>query len=235
MSESPTAPLAASKKGLYLYTSSTPNGRAASVLLEELKDVYPNIDYDWERIEFQKNTQKEPWFLAMNPNGRIPVLVDKGKDNFNVFETSAILLYLTDHYDKDKVFTFDPAKEPKNYSEMVQWMLFAHGGIGPMQGQSHHFHRYAPEDLHYAKNRYFNETKRLYGVLELRLKDREYLAGAGKGKYTIADIKTFPWISHHKMANIETLDEWPGVKAWFECVTQREAAKRGIEIGRSPD
>ncbi|KAF8308846.1 glutathione S-transferase [Amanita rubescens] len=100
-----------------------------------------------------------------------------------------------------------------------------------MQGQSHHFHRYAPEDLPYAKNRYLNETKRLYGVLELRLKDRDYLAGPDKGKYSIADMKAFPWLRFHPLAKIDNLNEWPSVRAWFERCTQREAAKRGIEVG----
>ncbi|KAF8634263.1 hypothetical protein AX17_004220 [Amanita inopinata Kibby_2008] len=222
---------AASTKPFYLYTASTPNGHCVSILLEEMKVLYPEVDYDWEGIEIWKTRHKEPWYLAMNPNGRIPVLLDKTRDNFAIFETSAILLYLTDHCDKNKVFTFDPVKQPKEYSEMVQWLFFAHGGIGPMQGQAHHFHRYAPEDLPYAKKRYLDEVKRLYGVLELRLKDRDYLAGSGRGKYTIADMKTFPWLKFHEVASIETLDEWPNVKAWFKRCTEKEASKRGVVIG----
>ncbi|PFH45580.1 hypothetical protein AMATHDRAFT_8957 [Amanita thiersii Skay4041] len=226
--------MANTTKPILLYTASTPNGHAASVLLEEMKLVYPDFDYDWQKIDMQTNEQKEPWFLAMNPNGRIPVMVDKSQGDFPVFETSAILLYLTEHYDKNKVFTFDQVKEPKDFSQMLQWLFFAHGGVGPMQGQAHHFFRAAPEDIPYGKKRYLDETKRLYGVLELRLKDRDYLAGPGRGKFSIADIKTFPWLRFHPMATIETLDEWPNVKAWFDRCTGREGAKLGVEVGKAP-
>ncbi|PFH45579.1 hypothetical protein AMATHDRAFT_71520, partial [Amanita thiersii Skay4041] len=221
-----TAPI----KPFYLYTAGTPNGACVSVLLEELGSLYGGMEYDYELIEIWKSRHKEPWFLAMNPNGRIPVLLDKQRDDFPVFETSAVMLYLTERYDKDKVFTFDQVKEADAYSEMLQWLFWAHGGLGPMQGQTHHFHRYAPEDIKYAKTRYLDETKRLYGVIEMRLKDRDWLAGPGKGKYTIADLKAYPWVRIHKWAMIETLDEWPSVKAWVERIAIREGTQRGYAV-----
>jgi glutathione S-transferase len=180
---------------LVLYTVPTPNGLPISFFLEDLKAINPpaTVDYDVRKISFQNNEQKEPWFIKMNPNGRIPVLEDRSRENFYVFETSAILLYLAQHYDKGHVFWFDAEKDPNDYSEMLQWLFFAHGGIGPMQGQANHFRNAAPEDIPYAKKRYLDETKRLYGVLEIRLANRDYLAGAGKGKYSIADTKAFSW------------------------------------------
>ncbi|KAL0949761.1 hypothetical protein HGRIS_009800 [Hohenbuehelia grisea] len=180
------------QKPLLLYTFPTPNGHKVSVFLEELKAAY-GVEYDVEKIDISKNIQKEPWFIKLNPNGRIPVLVDRSRDNFAVFETAAILLYLQQHYDKENKFAFSPEKEPNDWSEMLQWIFFAHGGVGPMQGQANHFGRFAPEKVPYAIKRYLDETKRLYGVLEIRLKDRDWLAGPGKGKYSLADINVIPW------------------------------------------
>ncbi|KAF8634295.1 hypothetical protein AX17_004248 [Amanita inopinata Kibby_2008] len=200
-------------KPFLLYAAPTPNGYPISTLLEELKAIYPGIEYDVDLIEIWGNRHKEPWYIKMNPNGRIPVLVDRSRNDFVVFETSAILLYLVQHYDKDFKFGFDPAKDADNYSELLQWLFFSHGGLGPMQGQAHHFLRYAPEDIPYAKKRYLEETKRLYGVFEIRLKDRDYLVGPGRGHFTVADVKAWPWVNRHANATIETLDEWPNVKA----------------------
>ncbi|KAJ6614311.1 glutathione S-transferase [Mycena sp. CBHHK59/15] len=239
--------MASSTKPFLLYTAGTPNGFPISIFLEELKALYPNIDYDVDAINIITNRQKEPWFIALNPNGRIPALVDRSRDNFVVFETSAILLYLAQHYDTEKKFHFDAQSSPNDFSEMMQWMFFAHGGIGPMQGQgdsnpvlvsvvrscnhsSHHFLRYAPEDIPYAKKRYGDETKRLYGVLEIRLANRDWLAGPGRGKYTIADVKTFPWVRSHKFAGIETMDEFPNVKAWLERNTERAGVQAGLLV-----
>jgi len=145
--------MSVSTKPLVLYTVPTPNGVPISFLLEDLKAINPtgSVDYDVEKVNLKENIQKEPWFIKMNPNGRIPVLTDRSRGNFNVFESSAILLYLVQHYDKGHVFWFDAEKEPNDYSEMIQWLFFAHGGIGPMQGQVHHFKHYAPEDIPYGK------------------------------------------------------------------------------------
>jgi len=208
---------------LYTNTSPSPNGLPMAILMEELKVLYPGIDYDVELIKLSETKHKEPWFLKLNPNGRIPVLIDRSRNSFTIFETSAILLYLVQHYDKEFKFGFDPAKDADEYNVLLQWLFFAHGGIGPMQGQAGHFKYYAPEDIPYAKKRYEDETRRLYGVLELRLKDREYLAGPGKGHYTIADLKAWPWVSLHTVIDIPTLEEWPNVKAWVQRCAKRKA------------
>jgi len=215
-------------KGLMLYTWGTPNGKKTSIFLEELKAAY-GLDYKYQGIDIGKNVQKEPWFIAINPNGRIPALTDYNNNGgFNVFESASILLYLAQRYDKDRKFSFEPGSNDE--SEALQWIFFTHGGIGPMQGQANHFGRYAPEKIPYAINRYLEETKRLYSVLEIRLKDREYLAGPGKGKYSIADINGFPWVNGHAYSGIETLDQWPGLKAWIERIRAREQVQAGIAI-----
>ncbi|KAF9534847.1 thioredoxin-like protein [Crepidotus variabilis] len=158
--------MSSTQKPIFLYTLWTPNGVAVSVYLEELKASVQGFDYDYKKLDFSKVEQKEPWFIRLNPNGRIPAIMDKARNDFPVFETSAILLYLAQHYDKEYKFWFNPSTEPNDA---------------------------APVEIPYAKKRYFDETKRLYGVLENPLKDRDYLAGAGRGQYSLADIKTFPW------------------------------------------
>ncbi|KAF5369822.1 hypothetical protein D9758_001116 [Tetrapyrgos nigripes] len=218
-------------KPFTLYTARTPNGHKVSCFLEELKTVYPNIDYDVEKIDISKNIQKEPWFIKLNPNGRIPVLVDRTRNNFAVFETAAILLYLQQHYDKDNKFGWDPVKNPDEYSEALQWIFFAHGGVGPMQGQLNHFNKFAPEDIPYAKKRYLDETKRLYGVLEIRLsQDRDWLVGLGRGTYSVADVNVLPWVNLHAFSGVETLDEWPNVKKWLETAKARPGFSAGLEV-----
>ncbi|KAI0728770.1 glutathione S-transferase-like protein [Fomitopsis betulina] len=223
--------MATGNKDLLLYTGPTPNGHKVSVFLEELKAAYGGPDYDVFKIDISTNVQKEPWFIKLNPNGRIPTLVDRKRNNFVVFETAAILLYLQQHYDKDNKFGFDPASQADDYSVELQWIFFAHGGVGPMQGQSNHFNRYAPEDIPYAKKRYIDETKRLYGVLDIRLsQDRDWLAGPGRGTYSIADINVFPWVRIHAWAKVDNLDEWPNLKAWVERITARPAVQAGIAV-----
>lgn len=218
-------------KPLVLYTWRTPNGFKPSILLEELKAAYPGFDYDWQRIDIGKaNQQKEPWFLAINPNGRIPALTDRSRNNFNVFESAAILLYLEQHYDTEKKFSFDHDKEPEAWSEILQWIFFAHGGVGPMQGQANHFRNYTAEKIEYGITRYLNETKRLYSVLDGRLKDRDFLAGPGKGKYTIADINVFPWVNVSSYAGIDSYDEWPNLKAWIERIKARPTVQSGLNV-----
>ncbi|KAF8697084.1 hypothetical protein AX14_001467 [Amanita brunnescens Koide BX004] len=223
-----------SQKRFLLYAAPTPNGYPISAFLEELKAIYPGIDYDVDLINIWETRHKEPWYLKLNPNGRIPVLVDRSRNDFTVFETSAILLYLAQHYDKDFKFGFHPINDADEYSVALQWLFFSHGGLGPMQGQAHHFLHYAPEDIPYGKKRYGDEVKRLYGVFEIRLKDREYLAGPGKGHYTIADVKAWPWVNIHNRAGIPSLDEWPNVKAWLQRSVEREGSKRGREILNPP-
>ncbi|KIL58683.1 hypothetical protein M378DRAFT_170338 [Amanita muscaria Koide BX008] len=223
-----------SQKPLVLYGSPTPNGVPITILLEELKAIYPGIDYDVDYIDLSKQRHKEPWFLELNPNGLMPVLVDRSRNNFVVFESTAILVYIAQHYDKESKFSFDPAKSPNEYSVLLQWLFFLHGGLGPMQGQAYYFYNIAPEDIPYGKKRYTDETKRLFGVLEQRLKDREYLAGPGKGQYTIADIKAWPWVSGHAYTGIQSLDEWPLLKAWSQKCSERAANAPAREAFTKP-
>ncbi|TBU32060.1 glutathione S-transferase C-terminal-like protein [Dichomitus squalens] len=214
---------------ILFYTAPTPNGHKVSVYLEELKLAY-GLQYDVVKINISENTQKEPWFIKLNPNGRIPTITDRARNNFNVFESAAILLYLNQHYDKENKFGFDRDTQPDDYSEMIQWIFFAHGGVGPMQGQANHFNKYAPEVIPYAKKRYTEETKRLYGVLEIRLQDRDWLAGPGRGKYSLADFNVIAWIRFHKIAGIESLDEWPHLKAWVAAAEARPGFQAGIQV-----
>ncbi|KAL4241549.1 GST superfamily protein [Abortiporus biennis] len=218
-----------SEAPLLLYTFHTPNGYKVTIFLEELKAAY-GLQYDVEQIDISTNIQKEPWFIKLNPNGRIPVLVDRSRNNFVVFETAAILLYLQQFYDKENKFGFDKEKEPNDYSETLQWIFFAHGGVGPMQGQANHFGRYAPEKIPYAINRYVEETKRLYGVLNIRLQDRDWLAGPGRGKYSIADINVLPWVRIHAYSGIESIDDFPNVKRWLARAAERPAFQAGIKV-----
>ncbi|KAG8912756.1 glutathione S- transferase, nitrogen catabolite repression regulator [Tulasnella sp. 418] len=215
---------------IHLYTAATPNGFKVSILLEELKAL-GKLDYDIRALSFQKNEQKEPWYIEINPNGRIPAIVDDNREGFKVFETAAILLYLSQHYDKDFTYWFDPANDANNYSEALQWIFFAHGGVGPMQGQANHFFRYAPEKIPYAINRYIEETKRLYSVLELRLKNRDYLAGDGRGKFSIADINVFPWVRGHGWAGVNDVDQlFPNVDAWLQRIEARPGVYEGLGV-----
>ncbi|KZV84921.1 glutathione S-transferase [Exidia glandulosa HHB12029] len=228
--------MSSATKPVILYTARTPNGWKPSILLEELKAAYPGqFDYDWQKIDIgAANEQKQPWFLAINPNGRIPALTDRTRNNFNIFESAAILFYLEQHFDKENKFSFDAATEPEAWSEIQQWIFFAHGGVGPMQGQANHFRNYAPEKIEYGITRYLNEAKRLYSVLESRLEGREYLAGPGKGKYTIADINVWPWVHVASYAGIDSYDEWPNLKAWVERVKARPAVQAGIAVPTPP-
>ncbi|KDQ14859.1 hypothetical protein BOTBODRAFT_32213 [Botryobasidium botryosum FD-172 SS1] len=215
-----------STKPLLLYTAGTPNGRKPSIFLEELKSAY-GLEYDYRALALGKNEQKEEWYLKVNPNGRIPALVDHNRNDFKVFESAAILLYLAQHYDKERKFSFDPASD--EYNEALQWIFFAHGGIGPMQGQAGHFIR-ADEKIPYAINRYVEETKRLYSVLDTRLADREYLAGPGKGTYSIADINVWPWVNLHGYVNLEDISQFPHLSAWLERIRARPQVEAGLDV-----
>ncbi|KAF8604249.1 glutathione S-transferase [Ceratobasidium sp. AG-I] len=212
-----------------LYTAGSPNGFKTSIILEELKAAY-GFKYEFQGIKMQENEQKSPWFLKINPNGRIPALVDRSRGNFAVFESAAILLYVAQHYDTENKFSYDPAKDADLYSEQLQWIYFTHGGIGPMQGQASHFVRFAPEKIPYAINRYITETKRLYSILDGRLNDREYLVGSGKGKYGLADINAFPWVRSWGWAGLDGIDEFPNVVAWLARIGERPQVKAGLDI-----
>ncbi len=202
-----------------LYTAATPNGWKVSIALEEL-----GLPYQVHAIRLEKLEQKEPWFLALNPNGRIPAIVDRSSGDFPVFESGSILIYLA-----EKTGRFLPL-EPKARSIALQWLMFQMGGVGPMQGQANVFFRYAPEKIQYAIDRYQNETKRLYSVLDARLRDNEYLAG----EYSIADIATWPWVSIHAWAGLE-IGDLPNLSRWLESVGKRPAVQKGRAVPVSID
>ena len=195
-----------------LYTAATPNGHKVSIALEEL-----GLPYNLHAIDLLSGAQKQPAFLAMNPNGRIPVLVDRDAGDFAVFESGAILLYLAEQTGK-----LIPS-DVKGRSLVVQWLMFQMSAVGPMMGQANVFFRYFPEKLEPAIKRYQNESRRLFEVLDRRLGEVEWLAG----DYSIADIATWPWVRIH---------EWPGVpvdglsnlQRWMAAMAARPACQRGI-------
>ncbi|RYO75958.1 hypothetical protein DL766_007733 [Monosporascus sp. MC13-8B] len=223
-----------SAKGLHLITQNTQNGQATQILLEELADAY-GTSWGTTLIDISTNEQKKEWFLRLNPNGRIPVLVDNTKSPpFPVFETSAQLLYLLKFYDPEDRFGF---KDELERSEALQWLFFWHGGGAPYQGQVHHFSRAAPEKIEYAINRFRNETLRVFGVLEIQLsgvyrggEPKDYLAGKGKGKYSVADIKAWAWVKGWKRSGFteEEVGKFPNLLKWIDRIAARDAVQRGI-------
>ncbi|MFI5323129.1 MAG: glutathione S-transferase family protein [Thermodesulfobacteriota bacterium] len=200
------------------YTSTTPNGRKISIMLEEA-----GLPYNLIHLHLSKLEQRQDWYLKINPNGRIPAIVDRDNDDFAVFESGAILIYLA-----EKTGKFMPA-DVKGRSTVIQWLMFQMAGIGPMQGQAHVFYRYAPEKIEYAIGRYQRETKRLYAVLDTRLKDNEYLAG---DFYSIADMATYPWVALHNWAGVE-IDDLPNLRNWMTAVRRRPAVKAGMDIPKA--
>ncbi|KDN44079.1 glutathione S-transferase [Tilletiaria anomala UBC 951] len=217
---------------LVVFTVDTPNGQKVTNFTEELKRAYGSktgFNVKYRKIDMSVNEHKADWYLKINPNGRIPAITDPNRGDFNVFETAAILLYLEQHYDPDHLFSW-PSTDPKadNYrSEVMQWMFFVHGGIGPMQGQANHFARAAPEKIPYAINRYKAETQRLYSVLDARLKDRDYLVGEGRGKFSLADMNGWTWCYRGPLVVPE--EEIPqSVKAWIKRCWDRPASKIGM-------
>ncbi len=195
-----------------LYSAATPNGHKASIALEEL-----GLPYDLHVLSFDRKEQKAPEFLRINPNGRIPAIVDRDNDDFAVFESGAILVYLA-----EKTGQLMPT-DVKGRSQVMQWLMFQMGGVGPMQGQAHVFYRYFPEKLPGAISRYQNETRRLYEVLDSRLGEAEYLAG----DYSIADIATFPWVKIHDWAGV-SLDGLGHLQRWLDAIDARPAVQRGL-------
>lgn len=197
-----------------LYTARTPNGYKVSIALEEL-----GLDYRVVPVSLGRGEQKEPWFLALNPNGRIPVIVDRDDGDFAVFESGAILVYLA-----EKAGALLPA-DPKGRSTVLQWLMFQMGGLGPMMGQANVFHRYAPERIPYATARYQREGRRLLEVLDGRLRDHEYLAG----EYSIADIASFAWARSHAWSGIE-VEGLEHLHRWLGVVAARPAVARGLDV-----
>jgi len=197
-----------------LYSAATPNGLKVSILLEELGTPYTVKTVDLDRLE-----QREDWFLEINPNGRIPAIIDHDAGGLRLFESGAILLYLAEKHDR-----FLP-RESTSRIEAIQWLMFQMANIGPMQGQAFVFLRYAPEKIEYAIDRYQKESLRLFGVLNDRLARTEYLAG----EYSIADIATWPWVTTHGWAGVE-IDHLPHLSRWQKTIAARSAVKRGRKI-----
>jgi GSH-dependent disulfide-bond oxidoreductase len=203
-----------------LYSWSAPNGHKVHILMEEL-----GIPYRIMPINITAGAQHEAGYRAVNPNGKIPAIVDHaplgGGTPHTVVETGAILLYLAE---KEKCFLPD---EPRQRSEVLQWLFWQVGGLGPMMGQAQHFFRYASEQVPYAINRYQNETRRLLKILDDRLQSHEYVGGT----YSIADMACFPWVRIHRLTGV-SLDEFPCVQAWYGRVRARPAVGRGLGLLR---
>ncbi len=197
-----------------LYTAATPNGHKVSIALEEL-----GLEYWVHALSFERREQKAPEYLKINPNGRIPAIVDQDNDGFAVFESGAILIYLA-----EKTGWLMPS-DPLGRSLVIQWLMFQMGGVGPMQGQANVFHRYFPERIASVTERYQKETRRLYEVLDTRLAEVEYLAG----DYSIADIATFPWVRIHDWAGVD-VDGLPNLQRWLAAIAARPGVQRGLAI-----
>ena len=197
-----------------LFTAATPNGYKASIALEELE-----LPYQVHAINLGAGEQKQPEFLRISPNGRIPAIVDREAGDFPIFESGAILVYLA-----EKTGRLLPA-ETKKRSQVMQWLMFQMGGIGPMMGQANVFFRYFEEQLPSVIARYQNESKRLFTVLEGRLKDREYLTE----EFSIADIANWAWVRSHGWSGVE-IDDLPNLRRWVNRIYERPACQRGIKV-----
>ena len=201
-----------------LYSMATPNGHKVHIMLEEC-----GLPYRVHNIDIGEGDQFKPEFLAISPNNKIPAIVDSnGPDGkpMSLFESGAILVYLASKVDKFL------GKTDREKFTVLQWLMFQMGGLGPMLGQAHHFRIYAPEKIEYAYNRYTNEAKRLYGVMDKQLSSQAYLAG---DDYTIADIACFPWTRSWKNQGIDWAD-YPHAKRWFDVISERPAVQRGVEV-----
>jgi len=213
----------AKRPDITLYTFRTPNGVKISIALEEL-----GLPYKVHKINITENVQKEDWFLEINPNGRIPAITDTFTDGktIRLFESGSILQYLADEYDKDYKISYP--KGTREFYEMNSWLFFQNAGVGPMQGQANHFLRYAPERIEYGVNRYKNETKRLYGVLDKHLSDSKsgYLVG---DHISLADISTLGWVNVAGYAEVD-IDEFPHLKQWKERMLERPAVEKGRNV-----
>ena len=206
-------------KPIELYYWPTPNGWKITIMLEEL-----GAPYEVKYVNIGKGEQFEPSFLKIAPNNRMPAIVDpEGPDckPISIFESGAILQYLGRKFGK-----FYPAGE-RDRVEVEQWLFWQMGGLGPMAGQAHHFRQYAPEKLPYAIDRYTNEVNRLYGVMNTRLADREFLAG----EYSIADMASIGWTMSYKNQG-QDLDDFPQLKRWFDAILARPAVERALAVGQ---
>jgi glutathione S-transferase len=197
-----------------LYTAPTPNGHKASVTLEELELPYKTI-----AIDLAKNVQKEEWFLALNPNGRIPVIVDRDADDLAVFETGAIMIYLA-----EKTGRLLPTQAAPR-ARVIEWLMFQMGGIGPMMGQANVFFRYFPEKIQSVIDRYQHESRRLFEVLDRRLLESEWLAD----DFSIADIANWCWVRTYRWSGVE-VEGLPNLRRWLDAMKQRPACRKGCEV-----
>ena len=201
---------------IQLYTWVTPNGKKVSIMLEEL-----GMPYEVHAVNLGQGDQFKPEYLAINPNNKIPAIIDpdgSGGQPFTLFESGAILLYLAEKSGK-----LWPSDMRQRYT-VIQWLMFQMGGVGPMFGQANYFYR-LKEKVPYAIERFHKEARRLYNVLDQELARKEYLAGA----YSIADIATYPWVWRHEIHQVK-LEEYPNVKRWYDTISARPAVKRGMEI-----
>jgi len=197
-----------------LFTAATPNGHKASIALEELA-----LPYEVHALDLSAGDQKKPEFLAINPNGRIPAIVDRDAGGFAVFESGAVLIYLA-----EKAGRLMPS-DALGRSRVLQWLMFQMGGIGPMMGQANVFFRYLPDKIPLAIDRYQSESKRLFRVLDRQLANHEFLAG----DYSIADIANWAWVRTHRWSGLE-IDDMPHLKRWRNAIRARPAVQRGIEV-----
>ena len=203
-----------------LYTWSTPNGRKVSIMLDEV-----GLPYEVHPVNLRKREQFTPEYLSINPNNKIPAIIDRdGPDGrpFTLFESGAILMYLA-----EKTGKLMP-QEIRGRYEVIQWLMFQMGGIGPMLGQAHHFLRSAPEKVPYAIERYCKETRRFYSVLDKRLAAVPFLAD----DYSIADIATYPWVARYEWHEV-SLEEFVHVKRWFDEISSRPAVQRGMQVPKA--
>ena len=199
-----------------IYNWPTSNGRKINIMVEEI-----GVEYKIHPIPIGKDAQFTPEFTALNPNQKIPAIVDQdgpGGKPYTLFESGAILMYMGEKH--GQLFPQDMAKR----YEVVQWLMFQMGGVGPIFGQTHHFRRAAPEKVPYGIERYTKETRRLWGVMDGRLADNEWLAA---GEFSIADIAVFPWTMRYEWQGI-SLDEFPNVKRWYEAIDARSGVQRGL-------
>ena len=200
-----------------LYTWPTPNGHKVHIMLEEI-----GLAYNVIAVDINKGDQFDPDYLKISPNNKMPAMIDPdgpGDEPYSLFESGAILMYLA-----EKTGRFMPSDMAARY-RVLQWLMFQMGGIGPMFGQAHHFRQYAPEKIPYAVDRYTNEARRLYGVLDRRLGDAEFLAD----DYSIADMAVFPWTRSYERQG-QTLDDFANVKRWFEAINARPAVERALKV-----
>ena len=203
-----------------LYTAATPNGWKISIALEEM-----GLPYTLHPLKLGEKEQKQDWYLEINPNGRIPAIVDRDNGDFAVFESGAILIYLAEKSGK-----FLPA-ETKARSRVIQWLMFQMSGVGPMMGQANVFHRYAPEKIPYAIERYQREVRRLFEVLDRQLGRHPFLAGED---FSIADIATWPWVGAYGWAGVSD-EGLPHLKRWLALVGDRPAVQRGRKLPPSAE